>query len=112
MVYTVTDGKVEESESIEVNIRDAGDADGNEETEEEPDGEKTDEVIDGGRKYPVKDIEPAQIELLSGKNATVPCSTARYIKSTKTDSYNIKKNGNKYQVISVPLHTVQRHLQD
>ncbi len=98
VVYTVTDGKVEESESVEVNIRDAGNADGNEETEEEPDAEKTDEVIDGGRKYPVKDIEPAQIELLSGKKATVPCSTARYIKSTKTDSYNIKKNGNKYQV--------------
>lgn len=98
VVYTITDGIREESESIIVNIRDEESRTTTKIELESESAVKSEQVIDGDRKYPVKSIEPAKIELMSGKVATVECTTARYIVSTKTDTYNISRNGSEYQV--------------
>lgn len=95
IVYTVTDGKITESETVTLTVRDNGES----VTDAEAEDFKSGEVItDSDVTYPVQKAQTAKIELLSGKIAQIKCTTERYIVSTRTDSYNVVKNKKKYNV--------------
>lgn len=95
IVYTVTDGKVTESETVTLTVRDDGESVTDAEAEDFKGGEV---ITDADVTYPVQKAQTAKIELMSGKVVQIKCTTERYIVSTRTDSYNIEKNKKKYNV--------------
>lgn len=95
IIYTVTKGNRTESETVTLTVRDNGES----VTDAKPEDFKSGEVItDSDVTYPVQDAQTAKIELMSGKVAHIKCTTERYIVRTRTDSYNIVKNKEKYNV--------------